>query len=352
MKILMLTQKVDAGDDLLGVYHGWIRELSKKVEKINVICLYRGNHDLPSNVSIYSLGKEENRSKIKYLKRFFYYIWTLRRDYDIVFVHMNKEYVILGSIFWRCLSKKIVFWYAHYLIDWQVRISVWLSDKVITSSRFACKIKSRKLIVVGQGVDTEHFKNLNIESDKEKTSILFLGRISPVKNLETLIKALAIIKEKDDRIFLNVVGAPTEKDKNYLFKIKQLINDLGLFGYVKLWDKVSYLETLEFYNKNNIFINLTPTGSFDKTILEAMACERLVLVSNKAFLEIIPENYHNLLIFKENEEKDLAEKINKLINLNNEEKQRIGKEMREIVAKNHGLGRLMENISSIFYSLK
>jgi len=344
MKLLFITQKVDINDDLLGVYHDWIAKLAEKVEKINVICLFKGEYHLPSNVAVYSLGKEEGGSRPKYLKNFFRHIWELRRDYDSVFVHMNKEYILLGGLFWRLLGKKIVFWYAHYLINWQLRLAVLLSQKVVTSTKLACAIRSKKLEVIGQGVDTDYFRNLNYEKDHDKINLLFLGRISPVKNLETLIEALALFKQKRDDIFLNIVGAPTEKDGKYYEEMKNLISRLNLEGSIKFWGKVGHRETFKFYNQNDIYINLTPTGSFDKTILEAMACECLAVVCNKAFQNEIPPDF----IFGENRANDLARKLEKIVKLPLAERSQIAKRMRQFIVEKHSIMNLVSNLIKQF----
>ena len=59
MRLLILTQKVDINDDILGFFHRWIEEFAKRCEKVIVICLQEGRHDLPSNVKVLSLGKRE-----------------------------------------------------------------------------------------------------------------------------------------------------------------------------------------------------------------------------------------------------------------------------------------------------
>ena len=59
MKILICTQKVDLNDDILGFFHSWIAEFAKQCEKVTVICLYKGEYDLPGNVKVLSLGKEK-----------------------------------------------------------------------------------------------------------------------------------------------------------------------------------------------------------------------------------------------------------------------------------------------------
>ncbi len=57
MKLLILTQKVDVDDDVLGFMHGWIAEFAKSCEQVIVICLQRGRYEFPKNVKVLSLGK-------------------------------------------------------------------------------------------------------------------------------------------------------------------------------------------------------------------------------------------------------------------------------------------------------
>ena len=105
MKLLIVTQKVDENDSILGFFHGWIAEFAKHCESVIVICLEKGEHHLPQNVNVLSLGKERfevKSQKSKVLKKltyainFFKYIWQERKNYDVVFVHMNQEYVLLA----------------------------------------------------------------------------------------------------------------------------------------------------------------------------------------------------------------------------------------------------------------
>ena len=77
MKLLILTQKVDENDDVLGFMHGWIKEFAKHYEKIIVVALGVGQYDLPENVKVLSLGKPVQggplgrRKNHKQIKSFF-----------------------------------------------------------------------------------------------------------------------------------------------------------------------------------------------------------------------------------------------------------------------------------------
>ena len=76
MKLLIITQKVDDHDDVLGFFVRWIEEFAKYVEKVTVVCLQKGTYYLPDNVTVLSLGKEypANICEIKtfrYIERFY-----------------------------------------------------------------------------------------------------------------------------------------------------------------------------------------------------------------------------------------------------------------------------------------
>lgn len=339
MRLLILTQKVDRNDDVLGFMHGWINEFAKKCEKITVICLKKGEVSLPANVKVLSLGKETVESRVKYLVNFYKYIFQERKNYDAVFVHMNPEYVVLGGLFWKLWKKKIALWYVHRAVNLRLRVANALTHKIFTVSPDSIKIVSDKIVALGHGVGTEKFKNLNVQL-KAPNSILYLGRISAIKNVDVLIEAAILLDKQNKNFILNIVGEPGEKDKRYFEKIKKLAQSLELKGKIKFLGKIPNYMTPVVYNQNEVLVNLSPSGLFDKTILEAMACERLVLVCNDSFKAVLPKEF----IFKESDINDLADKINFVFNLSEEEKKEYGKKFRQYVFENHNLENLIEKI--------
>ena len=342
----MLTQKVDQNDDLLGVYHEWIKRLAERVDRLSVICLYRGQYSLPSNVRVYSLGKESGLSKWKYLKNFYKYIWQLRQEYDLVFVHMNTEYILLGWWLWKRLRKKIVLFFAHYNPDWKLRFSEKVVDRIVTSVPEACNIPSRKITVVGQGIDTERFRYMGVK--KKERSILFLGRISPVKNIDTLLDAFERVAQTDNSISLGIVGSAPLADQEYLKGILVRIKASQVSSRIHYYGGVPNHQTPEIYNYYELFINLTPTGSFDKSILESMACETPVLVSNKAFVRIFPSQLRSRLMFGEGDSEELSNKIQEFFQLPQAEVSKAKSFLREIVVHNYSLDHLPIALCKVF----
>ena len=363
MKLLFITQKVDKDDDILGVYHRWIEELAKRVEKISVICLYRGRVELPDNVHIYSLGKEDNFQfpclagrqaifnfqsifnfsifkKIKYVVRFCRYLWKLRHDYDRVLVHMNPEYMVLGGLFWKIFGKKPILWYNHPMGDLKARIAIALADKVLHTSPFAFAARYKKAEQMPVGIDTGLFRRIP-EIHRKPTSILYLGRISPIKYIEILIGAAFILEKRGVDFVLTIAGKPSkESEIAYADSIKKQAEPLVKKGKVMFTNGVPNYKTPELYNANAISVNMTPTGSFDKTIIEAMACESLVVASNKAVSDILPESFR----FREKDPDDLAKALEIAIALPEQESRKIGASLRNYVLGRHDLGTLIKRL--------
>jgi len=350
MKLLFITQKIDKDDDILGVYHEWVREIAKSFEKLSVICLYEGKNELSGNIKVSSLGKESLQlttynlqlfQKIKYTLIFWKYIWQERKNYDIVFVHMNPIYVLLGWPVWKIMRKRVYLWFAHPAWNWQVKIAYVLADGVITSVPEAFYKKGGKVRAIGQGIDTDLFKNTRFNTSI-KSSILYLGRISPSKNIHILIEALYKLKKSGISFTFTLVGSAPQMPgaAEYDKKVREMIFDFDMTNVSQFQGSVPYVDTVNWYNKSEIFVNLSPVGHFDKTVLEAMASGCITLASNDAYPNIFPQDLHELLIFKQGDADDLAEKIKKVLEFSEEKKDEIRRRLRGIVIKGHSIHTL------------
>ncbi len=308
MKLLICTQKVDKDDPILGFFHNWIIEFSKNFESVIVVCLFKGNSDLPFNVKVLSLGKEERQSRLQYLIHFYWYIWYERKNYDAVFVHMNQIYVVLAGFLWKIWKKKITLWYTHRAVSMGLRIATIFSNKIFTASKDSFNIKSNKVAIMGHGIDISKFEKKD-DFPHKRFTILSVGRITRIKNLETLIKTCLILKRQNHDFICNIIGPRVTPDDNiYYDELTKLIKENRLMENIFFKDAVSNENIREYYWNSDININLSPTGGVDKVILEGIASSCLPLVSNTTFREIFG-NYNDKLIFEYRNSEDLAEKI-------------------------------------------
>ncbi|MDD5749185.1 MAG: glycosyltransferase family 4 protein [Patescibacteria group bacterium] len=348
MKLLILTQKVDKDDPILGFFHYWLKEFAKHCSQVIVICLYKGDYDLPDNVRVLSLGKESGVSRIKYIFRFYKYIWQYRKEYENVFVHMNQVYVILGAWFWKIMHKKIGLWYTHKNINNSLKLAEKLTDIIFSASDSSFRLQSKKLKVMGHGIDTEKFspKDKQVE-DNDVFNILTVGRISPIKKYEQLIEALVIIKQRkiNKKIFVNIVGGPVmTADENYFEQIKTMAREKGLSDIVSFVGPVSNDQVVKYFRGANLLVHMCQEGGLDKVSLEAMACGTLVLSNNDAVKNDVLSDYKDYLGYEKDDIMGLADKIIFLINKDKKERRLLGKKLRELVANNHEIGILVEKI--------
>jgi glycosyltransferase involved in cell wall biosynthesis len=290
MKLLVITQTVDKKDSVLGFFHGWLLEFSKKFEKVSVICLYEGEHNLPENVFVYSLGKESSKSKLKYLTNFFYYIWKYRKDYDMVFVHMNQEYVLLGGLFWKILGKKIFFWRNHSYGNILTRLSVALSTKVFCTSASSFTAKFKKTVIMPAGIDTSLFHPV-MDIVRVKHSICMVGRISPVKHIFEAILVVNYFVKNGEQFSLTVIGDVGQKieDKKYMDMLMSYVSKNSLQSHIKFEKAVLHQDLPKIYSSYEICLNLTDSGSFDKTIIEAASVGTFPIVSNQSLSFLLPD---------------------------------------------------------------
>ncbi len=340
MKLLIFTQKVDSNDPVLGFFHHWIQELSKQFEFVIVVCLEEGTHTLPSNVKVRSLGKESGASKWKYIKNFYKYIWRERDNYSAVFVHMNQEYVLMGGLFWYLWGKKVYMWRNHHSGSYLTDLAAKFCTKVFCTSKFSYTAKYKKTVLMPVGVDVHVFKKLP-EISKTR-NILFLARISPVKKPHVLLHALALLKKKNITATASFYGDPLPKDQHYYESLKELANNSGLQNAVTFEKGIPNTETVKVYNMHDIFVNLSSSGMYDKTIFEAMACESLSLASNENLIGEIDSGF----IFKESDAQDLADKLEKLLSFSAQQKAEKSRDLREYVVQKHSLDSLVQKLKA------
>ncbi len=350
MRVLIITQKVDRDDPVLGFFHEWIRAFSGNFAAVTVICLEKGRSDLPAHIQIHSLGKETKRSRLRYLLRFYSRIWRERNTYDAVFVHMNEEYMLLGAPLWKVLGKKVGFWRNHAMGGLRTRLAIALADAVFCTSPQSYTAQFSKTRLMPVGVDTEYFSPRNPAS-RTPDSILCLGRISPVKNIDLFIGALALLDRENIRFRASIIGSPVSpRDTAYDLALKD--GAAFLKEKVVFEPAVAQSQAADIYRRNEVFVNLTGEGSFDKTIIEAMACETLTLVSNSQILAGIDPEVQKAVTFKEKDPEDLARKIMELRRLPSDRLAHIRKQGREFAVSRHSLAKLAQDLSVIFAEMK
>lgn len=341
-KLLFITQKVDINDSVLGFTHKWIDYFSKQFKEVLVITLENRESKLPQNVRVLSLGKEAGASNWKYIKNFFYFILKYRKEYDAVFVHMNTVYLVLGGFFWLVLKKKVYLWYIHPKIDKYLRLGLFFVNGVISASEGSFPLKLKNIDFVGHGIDVGAF-NFEASQKREVNSIVCVGRIASVKNLDTVADAFKLIIKSKPDARLYFVGLAGKKDGDYERKLKEGLKDLIKSERVIFLGSISNKEMPSIYREKELLINVTDLGSFDKVVLEAMASGCLTIVSNSYFKDVLPET----MISDARNPDRLASSILRVLDMNLDQKHDLRHNLRKYVSERHSLDSLSKKIADI-----
>lgn len=352
MKLLVITQKVDVTDSKLGFFYTWLQKIATRVDFLYVICLEKGTVNLPNNVKVLSLGKENKISRLGYLKNFYKYIWMYRHDYDAVFVHMNPEYVCLAGFFWRLCRKKIMLWYTHKSVNLRLRFAELFVTKIFTASVESFRLKSKKVEIVGHGINVESLSLQSHETLKFKgfVSILSAGRITETKDFKTAIDAIRILKKSDmyPSVHYDIAGDPVYRaDYGYKKELLQLIEKWKLQSTVRFLGAINYGFMRREYQKHHLFLHMSQTGSMDKVVLEALAAGRPVITSSTVYGEA--EKVGVVFSFKQGDSMDLARMIEKVYKSGIVDPEKLpNKQAIDYVKKNHNLDNLIAKIIEYF----
>ncbi len=334
MNILMITPGVDKEDKNFGFVYYWILKLAEKVDKLYIITLRETYCDLPSNVEVFNV---DSKNKISKVFKFYRYIWQIFDKIDIIFCHMYPEFTFLSYSASKLFSVPIVTWYSHTKVNLRLKLVNIMARRIVTTTRDTCRLKSKKVIPIGHGINTDFFK---LAKKREERLLLTIGRISPIKHIETMIGAMENLK--DCRLL--IVGDAPKRDEDYLIGLKKQVKNLGLNN-VEFHKGISFRETVKYYQNASIFIHCSDSG-LDKTGLEAMSTGLPIISCCELYKEFLKD--FPTLTFEEQNVKELTTKIERILSMSEEEKAKLSVTLRNMVMENHNVNSLMNKLVKVF----
>jgi D-inositol-3-phosphate glycosyltransferase len=163
-----------------------------------------------------------------------------------------------------------------------------------TQLEFLYQAAKEKIVVIPPGVDTGHFYPIPADEAKEaiglppgERMVLFVGRIERLKGVDTLIRAMALVRENCDSVncpqILTIIGgdpdASPENMNAEMARLKQLCLDLGMEDVVVFLGKRGQDTLPYYYSAADVLVMPSHYESFGMVALEAMACGTPVVAS-------------------------------------------------------------------------
>lgn len=228
---------------------------------------------------------------------------------SIIYRLVSVDSALTTSNFWLISKIKKVF-FIHFVcrfVDTIICQSDFMKNSLVSKSKTLLK---NKTIVIKNLVDFSRIdENINDCFNANYQYFVFVGRLSPEKNVVEIVKAFNKIKSKTDCKLL-IIGDGKERE---------LIKDT--IGSFNLEDRVSVLgfktNPYKYIKKAIGLILYSSYEGFPNVVLEAMYCKTPTIISDFDGAEELINHKENGFIAKQNDLNDLSKYMLEMINNNN-----------------------------------
>ena len=207
------------------------------------------------------------------------------------------------------------------------------ADRVIAATpaelaqlRWLYRAKRRQIAVVSPGVDTAQFnESISREGARRRLGIaaeshllLFVGRIEPLKAVDTILEALHVLRETAPALltrlhFMIVGGDPESQRDREMRRLQALSAKLGIQQIVSFVGAKEQTQLPLYYSAATAVVMPSDYESFGMVALEAMACGTPVIASQVGGLQFLVRDQETGLHVPAREPISLADAIVRLV---------------------------------------
>lgn len=229
-------------------------------------------------------------------------------------------------------------------------VSVWEKEQMIKQG-----IRKDIIRVISNGLEDEAFMDVEkLASKKIKALvpslgkyIIQVGRIYPIKNYETVLRALPHIIENVKYV---IVGANSE-DPKYFTSLKNLIKSLNLQHRVIFTGVVWGIDKFYLINKSQMMVHMAKWESFCNAVHEGMSQGRVCIVADSTALPYLIKNGKNGYLVGTIDHLSLAEKINYVLKNIYSNKIKAIQNTNKKESMNHTWKRVANDMNNLFTSI-
>lgn len=342
MRLIFVTQRVDADDPILGATVAKLRALAERCEELVVITDRIGVHDLPANCTLHTFGASTRLGRgFRYMRALVPLLLSRRRP-DVLLAHMCPIYLVLAAPLAKVVRMPLGMWYTHWAIDWELRVATALADVALSVDRRSYPIDRPKVLGIGHGIDVAQFAARDAAPPGDGTlRLLALGRTSPSKGFATLVRACGRARREGLALQVEIRGASTtEEERRHRRELEALIEAEGLNGVVNVGEAVPRPLVPELVRAADAVVNTTWSqpagGALDKVVYEAAACAVPVLACNPYFDEFLGGLPIELLFLSDNDA-DLTRALHEFAHADTGQRETAGRELRRRVETGHSI---------------
>lgn len=243
------------------------------------------------------INAERNLTKLAYIK----YVAVLKRIIknfkpNVLHAHYATSYGLVGALTgfkpfvisaWgtdvmKFPQKNFV---AKSILKYNFKHADVLCATSETIKTYIEQISKKEIQVVPFGVDTNQFKKQNVSSPIFEPQHFVIGSIKPLEALyhvDLLIQSFAEVHAQFPQARLLIIGEGSEYEN-----LEKQVAALHLTEVVHFTGRISFDKVSYYFNQLQVLVNISQYESFGVSVIEAMACEVPVIVSDTGGLQEI-----------------------------------------------------------------
>lgn len=209
------------------------------------------------------------------------------------------------------------------------------ADRIVAATARDCEQMVRlyganpaKIVVIPPGVDLELFRPIpkvearaRLGMAPDHKLILFVGRIEPLKGVDTLIEAVAIAFRHHHtlrgHVCLAIIGGDISDDPSGLSaemnRLQRLRTELGVEDLVTFLGKQAQTDLPDYYSAAEVLVVPSHYESFGMVAVEAMACGTPVIASDVGGLSFIVDDGRTGYLVPEKDPVALADRLEHIL---------------------------------------
>jgi D-inositol-3-phosphate glycosyltransferase len=239
-----------------------------------------------------------------------------------------------------------------------------IADKIIAATpaelaqlQWLYQADTRKIVVIPPGVDLRRFYPIPPDEAKEFIGIppceqvlLYVGRIEPLKGIDVLIHAIAIMRGQGVRVCLSVIGGDAGDNSEVISaemaRLQAVREDSGMDDMVFFLGRKSQDTLPYYYSASEAVVVPSHYESFGMVALEAMACGTPVVASQVGGLAFLIQDGETGFTFPVDDSQALAGRLITLLR-DADLRKRMGEQAARF-ARDYGWERIATRILSVY----
>ncbi|MRJ01933.1 MAG: DUF3492 domain-containing protein [Epsilonproteobacteria bacterium] len=147
-------------------------------------------------------------------------------------------------------------------------------------------VDERKIKTIYNGIDILRFKKFQVARD-ERPTVVMVARFDPLKDIETFIRCAQIVSKTIPNVLFKLYGPVA--DEEYYRHCMALVDELQVQGNFSYEGPTT--NPARAYNEGDVVMLTSISEAFPFAVIEAMACEKVVVSSDVGGTKEVLEGY-------------------------------------------------------------